>query len=255
MDKKLHQINQKITVFTTKKRKHSDTSPPGPAKDSKRSNIPNRGKLTKSLKMGDSEPDDKTPTHLSQLIDPIMKEFKSFKEAMTCQKSEISEEICRRKKVITSQKSEITNEINVKVDTNSMSILKVLDENQELRREIKELKDRVTKMETTQLSNNIIVTGIPEQPFETYEKTKQRVHDVVAEAIKSSDPANEANALSLATSIDITYCSRIGKHRLGYNRPISVSLSHKEDKDKIFSIKSKLPHSICINNEYPIHVK
>ena len=110
-------------------------------------------------------------------------------------------------------------------------------------------------METTQLSNNMIITGIPEQLFETYEKTKQRIHDVVAEAIKNSDPANEANALSLATSIDIPYCSRIGKHRLGYNRTISVSLSHKEDKDKIFGIKSKLPQGIYINNEYPIHVK
>ena len=110
-------------------------------------------------------------------------------------------------------------------------------------------------METTQLSNNIIITGIPEQPFEMYEKTKQRIHNVVAEAIKNSDPASEASVMTLATSIDIAYCSRIGKHRLGYNRPISVSLSCKEDKDKIFSIKSKLPHGIYINNEYPIHVK
>ena len=69
-------------------------------------------------------------THLSQLIEPIIKEFKSLKDTMVSQKSEISEKINRLKKVITSQKSEIINEINIKVDTNSKSTLKVLDENQ-----------------------------------------------------------------------------------------------------------------------------
>ena len=191
-------------------------------------------------------------THLSQLIQPIMNEFKSLKDTMISQKSDISEEINRLKKVITSQKSEIINEINIKVDTNSKSILKVLDENQELRRE---LKEHVSKIEMAQLSNNIIVTGIPEQPFETYEKTKQRLYDVIAEAIKNSDPTQEISTMNTAKNIDITYCSRVGKSRPGQNRPISVSLGRKEDKEQLMGIKTKLPQGIYMNNEYPIHVK
>ena len=194
-------------------------------------------------------------THLSQLIEPIMKEFKSLKDTMVSQKSEISDELNRLKKVITSQKSEIINEINIKVDTNSKSILKVLNENQELKRELKELKEHVSKIETAQLSNNIIVTGISEQPFETYEKTKQRTYDIFAEAIKNPNTTQKTSAMNTAKNIDITYCSRVGKSRPGQNRPISVSLGHKEDKEKLMSIKTKLPQGIYMNNEYPIHIK
>ena len=106
-----------------------------------------------------------------------------------------------------------------------------------------------------QLSNNIIVIGIPEQLFETYEKTKQRIYDVIAEAIKNSDPTQETSAMNTAKNTDITYCSRVGKSRLGQNRPVSVSLGCKEDKEKLMSIKTKLPQGIYINNEYPIQVK
>ena len=49
---------------------------------------------------------------------------------------------------------------------NSRNILKLLYENHELRKELNELKECVSKTEMAQLSNNIIVTGIPEQPFE-----------------------------------------------------------------------------------------
>ena len=105
------------------------------------------------------------------------------------------------------------------------------------------------------MSNNIIVTGIPEQPFKTYEKTKQRIYDVIAEAIKNSDPTQETSAMNTAKNIDITYCSSVGKSRLGQNRPISVSLGQKEDKEKLMSIKTKLPQGLYINNEYPIQVK
>ena len=61
--------------------------------------------------------------------------------------------------------------------------------------------------------------------------------------------------MNTAKNIDITYCSRLGNSRLGQNRPVSVSLGHKEDKEKLMSIKTTLPQGIYINNEYPIHVK
>ena len=174
MDKKPNQITPKITAFTTKlsetqnslERRFSATSPTGITSISKKLNIDNPA-YSSSAPIMDESTIEVQSTHLSQLIEPIMKEFKSLKDMMVSQKIEISEEINRLKKVITSQKSEIINEINIKVDTNSKSILKVLDENQELRRELKELKEHVSKIETAQLSNNLIVTGIPEQPFET----------------------------------------------------------------------------------------
>ena len=70
------------------------------------------------------------------------------------------------------------------MDTNSKNIIRVLEEKKELKRENKELKDRVSKIESAQLSNNMIATGIPEQPFETCDKTKQHIYDIIAEAIR-----------------------------------------------------------------------
>ena len=123
MDKKPNQITPKITAFMTKftetqnplKRRFSVTS------ISKKLNIDNPAHSSPAPTMDESTTEVQS-THLSQLIEPIMKEFKSLKDMMVSQKSEISEEIIRLKKVITSQKSKIINEINIKVDTNSKSI-------------------------------------------------------------------------------------------------------------------------------------
>ena len=76
-----------------------------------------------------------------------------------------------------------------------MKIEWLLDENVELRRENTELRERVSKIETFQLSNNIIMTGIPEQPFKTYEKTKQRIYDTFASAIQAADPSMSVSTL------------------------------------------------------------
>ena len=72
-----------------------------------------------------------------------MLKLKSLKNTMVTQKGEISEELARLKTVIMDEKEEILSEINVKVDTNSRNIIKVLEENKELRRENDELTDRV----------------------------------------------------------------------------------------------------------------
>ena len=193
--------------------------------------------------------------NIKSLIEPIMQEFKSLKNTMATQQGEMSEGFNHLKTVLKEQKAEIISEINVKVNDNSEQISCLIDKNTELRWENKDLKDCVGKIEATQLSNNIIITGIPEQPFETYEKTKQCIYDTIASALLTSDPSLENNALSEAQRVDIVYCSRIGRQKLGQNRPISIMLNRRDDKEKIMSIKSKLPQDIYINNEYPLHVK
>ena len=64
-----------------------------------------------------------------------------------------------------------------------------------------------------------------------------------------------SKAFEEAMKVDIVYCTRIGKQKLGYNRNISITLSKCDDKEWIMGIKSKLQQGIYINNEYPIHVK
>ena len=174
---------------------------------------------------------------------------------MAAQKREISEELEHLKTIITDQKEEIISEISVKVDTNSKNIIRVLEENKELKRENDELKDRVSKIQSAQLSNNIIVTGIPEQPFETCNKTKQHMYYIIIEAIKTLDPSQVDVAMEEVMKLDITYCTRVSKAKLGVNRPISVTFGRRDNEEKIMSIKSKLSQGIYINNKYPLHIK
>ena len=141
------------------------------------------------------------------------------------------------------------------MDTKSKNIIRVLEENKELKRENEELKDRISKIESAQLSNNMIVTGIPEQPFETCDKTKQCMYGIIAEAVRNLDPTNADAVIEDAIKLDISYCTRIGKARLGVNRPILGIFGRRDNKEKIMSIKSKLPQGIYINNEHPLDIK
>ena len=146
-------------------------------------------------------------------------------------------------------------EINEKVEVNAIYIQKLVTENKYLRVECNGLKNRLSKIETSQLSNNVIVTGIPEQTWEPYECTKQRVYDTISSAIATSDPSKVDTALDEARAMDIAYCTRVGKYRPNHNRSISVTFTRWDDKERVMLIKNKLPTGIYINNEYPLHVK
>ena len=114
------------------------------------------------------------------------------------------------------------------------------------------LQERLSRIEATQLDNNIILTGIQEQQWERYEITHHRVIDIIAEAIK---PIEGNNANARAETILISNCKWIGTYQMNCNRPISITFQHKEDKDLLLSNKQNLPAGIYANNEYPIHVK
>ena len=86
----------------------------------------------------------------------------------------------------------------------------VINENVVLRQENQNLKDRLDRLETAQLSNNVIITGIPEQQWESYTLTKQRVYDTIA-ALKGT--SNDPEAITEARKLEILYCTRIGRYR------------------------------------------
>ena len=55
--------------------------------------------------------------------------------------------------------------------------------------------------------------------------------------------------------MDIVYCTRVAKYRPNYNRSISVTLTRRDDKENLMSIKNKLPSRIYSNNVCPLHVQ
>ena len=135
--------------------------------------------------------------------------------------------------------------------TNSQ-ILNCLEENCLLWKENHELKERQKKIELTQLGNNVIISGMQEQPWEGYTMTKERVYETIASAMGGS---NLEETMKDARKKDITCYTRIGKYQLNQPRPISVTFNQKEDRQRLLENKCNLPNGIFINEEFPPHMK
>ena len=84
----------------------------------------------------------------------------------------------------------------------------MLIRNDSLEKENMALKERLDKIEMNQLSNNVIITGVAEQTWETYEHMKQRVLDTVVVSLGRTENTTEIEA---ARNTDISYCTRLGK--------------------------------------------
>ena len=107
-------------------------------------------------------------------------------------------------------------------------------------------------LEQNQLTNNVILTGVQEGPFEPYSTTKLRVYEMVAATITSG---NSENDLSMAQKVDITSCNRVDKFRHNYSRLISITFAKRDDEELFLSNKKCLPEGIFANEEYPPHIK
>ena len=114
------------------------------------------------------------------------------------------------------------------------------------------MKSRLDRIEQNQLTNNVILTGIPEGPYEQYSITKLRVQEMIAHTIGSGDVNDD---LEKAKAIEITRCSRVGKFRHNNARPISITFGTKDDKESFLSCKKKLPSGIFASDELPLHIK
>ena len=128
----------------------------------------------------------------------ILHEFKSLKDtvddrvtrleaAITKHEEKFTEELHKLENTISKNRSEVAAEIKSSIAKNSLDIQDVLEENKILRKENSNLKERMSRLESAQLCNNVIITRIQEQQWEPYETTKQRVKDTIATAFKSNN--------------------------------------------------------------------
>ena len=74
--------------------------------------------------------------------------------------------------------------------------------------------------------------GIPEQQWETYDSTKQRVQDSIVSALKSNNDSKCQQNIATAQNTDITYCTHVGRYQLGKFRPINLHNISKKRKTK-----------------------
>ena len=123
-------------------------------------------------------------TNYVQLLDPLLMQFKSLREsvdnkvgslehAIQQQRKEVSEELHKIETSLIQHKEEITQQLKSDIQVNKENILRIVTENTCLKRENTILKERLSQIEQNELKNNVIITGIPEQQWETYNTTKQ----------------------------------------------------------------------------------
>ena len=255
--------NQKITNFISKpnsntqgnslKRPISPSSTTINEREPKRTNIETN---PNSHTMSNQETTHSNPgldnieenTTIKQALGPLINEFRLLRESVET----VHQDYADLKQTISKQKDDIKQDLTDKIERNTTQLIEINKENKVLRKENNELKSRLDRIEQNQLSNNVIITGIPEGPHEQYSITKLRVQEMIAHTIDSGDVNDD---LKKAKTIEITKCSRIGKFRHNNARPISITFGVKDDKEAFLSCKKKLPSGIYAYNELPPHIK
>ena len=103
-----------------------------------------------------------------------------LENAIEKQKVEMSRDIEKIEKSLGTHKAEISSKIDFNNNLTNARINSIINENKKLRQVNVKLLERIQKVKTQQLSNNVIITGISESPWEGYEVMKQRVCDMIA---------------------------------------------------------------------------
>ena len=229
-------IQKKSNTPTTRKRPISNLSPPSSSPSVKQYNMDQKEKpVSTANECNDAAELDPITSaaenaSLQIALGPLITEFHHLRESVDTMHADYTD----LKQTIAKQTSTTTQDLSGKIESNGKQLTSIAVENKSLCKENKELWDRLTKLESVQLSNNIIITGIQEGPFEPYCATKLRVQEMIATTINSSDATAD---LETVKKVKITECSHIGKYRHDRARPVSVTFKLHVDKELFLSCK------------------
>ena len=253
----------KIKIPLSTKRTSSSLSPTKNLQQAKKPNMSQEEKAQDIVEGKRGELKEVIGPLIAEVTQPLLKKLKllresvdskysKLEEAITSQRQEVTKEIHRLESSIMKQSDVANTELLHKINSNQEMINRVLIRNDSLEKENMALKERLDKIEMNQLSNNVIITGVAEQTWETYEHTKQRVLDTVVASLGRTENTTEIEA---ARNTNISYCTRLGKQQPNFDRPISVTFQRKEDKDKLMKGKQNLPMGVYVNEEFLLHIK
>ena len=145
----------------------------------------------------------------------------------------------------------------IQMNTGNITVLK--EENTRRNREIQylaaeqaKLKTQLTKLETRNLENMLIIRGIKEEPKENEDVCCEKIYRELANTISGSDPEER---FTTAKTLTIRKCRRLGKFKRDRIRPISVEFVHKEDRTYVLEDRNYLNDGIFADKEYPIEVE
>ena len=256
--------NQKITNFTTRinknPSKNSQKRPISPSSTLSNERVSKQQITESNFNLPTTSPEKSASdnlhsldgveenTILKQALGPLITKFRLLRESVNT----VHQDYADLKHTISKQKEELKQDLSDKIDKNTTQLIEVSNENKILQKENEDLKTRLNHIEQNQLSNNFIITGIPEGPYEQYSTMKLRVQEMIVVTIDSGDTDTD---LDKAKGIEITSCTQLGRFRHNTSRPISVTFSTRDDKESFLSCKRKLPTGIFANEELPPHIK
>ena len=149
------------------------------------------------------------------------------------------------------------NDIKANLTTQEVKIeqvMKIKDENlklhnrcNQMEKENKQLKDRLTVIENHLLENNIILQGVTEDNWELNSIPKEKTIYALADTIEANTKQQQIDTMR---GMPIKKVQRLGKYNSTRGRPISVSFTYKEDANYVYENKSSLKKGIYLDREY-----
>ena len=203
----------------------SSLSPTEEKKSTKKANMSDNKSISSESGTG-KEPNISEELKDGTSIDELKDIISSLVEEVRMLKDTVHSDIKELKDVVKTQQKDISqleeslalSHQNVKgcltdrIDKNMTDIQQIIIENKQLCKENDQLIDRITKIEMTQLENNVIISGQPEQPWETYDLMKQHVIDTI---VSTMGPSTDNVTRQEASKIEISSCSRVGRYKSG----------------------------------------
>ena len=119
---------------------------------------------------------------------------------------------------------------------------------QKLEKEQQKIKERLDKMENTQLDSKLILHGIPEPTAWEYPET--RYAKVIENLASTMNGQTEAEQRDMARNLSIQKTKRIGKFNMERSRPISITFGKYDDVEYLLTYKRYLPKGIYLDKEY-----
>ena len=119
-------------------------------------------------------------------------------------------------------------------------IAKIEEDNKRLTSKVHQLEDRL-------LEGNIIFQGIPEQLWEAYEVTKEKVLTAVSHTISGTSQEDRMQQARMIPTKDV---QRIGRHVVMKTRPVLVEFCHKANAEFLLSNRSHIPKGVYIDKQF-----
>ena len=113
-------------------------------------------------------------------------------------------------------------------------------------RENNALKLRVRQLEKTLKENNLVFTGLRENPWETCTTTYNKIYRAISNIMTGTNKEK----LEKAKKIGIINAVRIGKYKPDHGRPICVQFNCHLDVQHIMDNKKKLGEGVFVDYEY-----